>query len=165
LQRKGILQILKITAKHQGFIYLFIHSFIYTLFHLIIHLLIHLLILLLIHLFIHLFIHLLIHLFIHLLIHLLIHLFIHLLIHLLIHLPIHAFIHSFLCIHNSLCFSLAMHFCTHNNNTQRKPPQRLGGISENKSDIILNENSAFNYLLINYFSLGHQVSPIKPLLD
>jgi hypothetical protein len=28
-----------------------------------------------------------------------------------------------------------------------------------------NENSAFNYLLINYFSLGHQVSPIKPLLD
>jgi hypothetical protein len=161
LQRKGILQILKITAKHQGFIYLFIHSFIYTLFHLIIHLLI----LLLIHLFIHLFIHLLIHLFIHLLIHLLIHLFIHLLIHLLIHLPIHAFIHSFLCIHNSLCFSLAMHFCTHNNNTQRKPPQRLGGISENKSDIILNENSAFNYLLINYFSLGHQVSPIKPLLD
>jgi hypothetical protein len=141
LQRKGILQILKITAKHQGFIYLFIHSFIYTLFHLIIHLLI----LLLIHLFIH--------------------LFIHLLIHLLIHLPIHAFIHSFLCIHNSLCFSLAMHFCTHNNNTQRKPPQRLGGISENKSDIILNENSAFNYLLINYFSLGHQVSPIKPLLD
>ena len=153
MQRKGILQILKITAKHQGFIYLFIHSFIYTLFHLIIHLLI----LLLIHLFIH--------LFIHLLIHLLIHLFIHLLIHLLIHLPIHAFIHSFLCIHNSLCFSLAMHFCTHNNNTQRKPPQRLGGISENKSDIILNENSAFNYLLINYFSLGHQVSPIKPLLD
>ena len=137
LQRKGILQILKITAKHQGFIYLFIHSFIYTLFHLIIHLLI----LLLIHLFIHLFIHLL------------------------ILLPIHAFIHSFLCIHNSLCFSLAMHFCTHNNNTQRKPPQRLGGISENKSDIILNENSAFNYLLINYFSLGHQVSPIKPLLD
>ena len=133
LQRKGILQILKITAKLQGFIYLFIHSFIYTLFHLIIHL----------------FILLLIHLFIHLL----------------IHLPIHAFIHSFLCIHNSLCFSLAMHFCTHNNNTQRKPPQRLGGISENKSDIILNENSAFNYLLINYFSLGHQVSPIKPLLD
>ena len=161
MQRKGILQILKITAKPLGFIYLFIHSFIYTLFHLIIHLLI----LLLIHLFIHLFIHLLIHLFIHLLIHLLIHLFIHLLIHLLIHLPIHAFIHSFLCIHNSLCFSLAMHFCTHNNNTQRKPPQRLGGISENKSDIILNENIAFNYLLINYFSLGHQVSPIKPLLD
>ena len=97
LQRKGILQILKITAKHQGFIYLFIHSFIYTLFHLIIHLLILLLI----------------------------HLFIHLLIHLLIHLPIHAFIHSFLCIHNSLCFSLAMHFCTHNNNTQRKPPPKV----------------------------------------
>jgi hypothetical protein len=38
-------------------------------------------------------------------------------------------------------------------------------LSENKSDIIFNENSAFNYLLINSFSLGHQVSPIKPLLD
>ncbi len=129
MQRKGILQILKITTKHQGFIYLFIYSII------------------------------------HLLSHLFIHLFNHLFIHLLIHLPIHAFILSFLCIHNSLCFSLAMHFCTHNNNTQRKPPQRLGGISENKSDIILIENIAFNYLLINYFSLDHQVSPLKPLLD
>jgi hypothetical protein len=38
-------------------------------------------------------------------------------------------------------------------------------VSENKSDIILIENIAFNYLLINYFSLGHQVSPLKPLLD
>jgi len=27
------------------------------------------------------------------------------------------------------------------------------------------ENIAFNYLLINYFSLDHQVSPLKPLLD
>ena len=114
---------------------------------------------------IHLPIHSFTYSFIHSFIYTLFHLIIHLLILLLIHLPIHAFIHSFLCIHNSLCFSLAMHFCTHNNNTQRKPPQRLGGISENKSDIILNENSAFNYLLINYFSLGHQVSPIKPLLD
>ena len=132
MQRKGILQILKISTKHQGFIYLFIYSII------------------------------------HLLSHLFIHLFIHLFNHLFIHLLIHSFIHSFLCIlliHNSLCLSLAMHFCTHNNNTQRKPPQRLGGISENKSDIILIENIAFNYLLINYFSLGHQVSPIKPLLD
>ena len=31
--------------------------------------------------------------------------------------------------------------------------------------LILIENIAFNYLLINYFSLGHQVSPLKPLLD
>jgi hypothetical protein len=38
-------------------------------------------------------------------------------------------------------------------------------LSENKSNIILIENIAFNYLLINYFSLGHQVSPLKPLLD
>jgi hypothetical protein len=38
-------------------------------------------------------------------------------------------------------------------------------VSENKSDIILIENIAFNYLLINYFLLGHQVSPLKPLLD
>jgi len=35
-------------------------------------------------------------------------------------------------------------------------------LSENKSDIILIENIAFNYLLINYFSLDHQVSPPKP---
>jgi hypothetical protein len=49
--------------------------------------------------------------------------------------------------------------------TLKETPQRLGGISENKSDIILIENIAFNYLLINYFSLGHQVSPLKPLLD
>jgi hypothetical protein len=34
-------------------------------------------------------------------------------------------------------------------------------LSENKSDIILIENMAFNYLLINYFSLDHQVSPSK----
>jgi hypothetical protein len=58
-----------------------------------------------------------------------------------------------------------MHFLHTHNHTQRKPPQRLGGISENKSDIILIENIAFNYLLINYFSLDHQVSPLKPLLD
>ncbi len=42
---------------------------------------------------------------------------------------------------------------------------RILSLSENKSDIILNENIAFNYLPINYFSLGHQVSPLKPLLD
>ncbi len=35
-------------------------------------------------------------------------------------------------------------------------------LSDNKSDIILIEIIAFNYLLINYFSLGHQVSPPKP---
>jgi hypothetical protein len=38
-------------------------------------------------------------------------------------------------------------------------------VSEYKSDIILIENIAFNYLLINYFSLGHQASPPKPQLD
>jgi len=58
-----------------------------------------------------------------------------------------------------------MHFVHTHYNTQRKPPQRLGGISENKSDITLIENIAFNNLLINYFSFGHQVSPLKPLLD
>jgi hypothetical protein len=136
LQRKGILQILKISTKHQGFIYLFIYS----------------------------------------LIHLLIHLFIHLFIHLLIHSFIYSFIHSF--IHSFILF-FSLHFidslfitlftgnalCTHTQQHSKKPPQRLGGISENKSDIILIENIAFNYLLINYFSIGHQVSPLKPLLD
>jgi len=43
--------------------------------------------------------------------------------------------------------------------------KRFDRISENKSDINLIENIAFNYLLINYFSFGHQVSPLKPLLD
>ncbi len=38
-------------------------------------------------------------------------------------------------------------------------------ISENKSDINLIENIVFNYLLVNYFPFGHQVSPLKPLLD
>jgi len=35
-------------------------------------------------------------------------------------------------------------------------------VSENKSDIILIGNIAFNYLLINNFLLGHQISPPKP---
>jgi len=38
-------------------------------------------------------------------------------------------------------------------------------LSENKYDIILIEIIAFKNLLINYFSLGHQVSPPKPQLD
>ena len=133
LQRKGILQILKITTKHQGFIYLFIYSII------------------------------------HLLSHLFIHLFIHLFNHLFIHLLIHSFIHSFFSLHfidsRFITFFTGNALCTHTQQHSKKPPQRLGGISENKSDIILIENIAFNYLLINYFSLGHQVSPIKPLLD
>jgi hypothetical protein len=50
---------------------------------------------------------------------------------------------------------------------QRLMEQVLRGLqlSENKSDIILIQNIAFNYLLINYFSLDHQVSPLKQLLD
>ena len=125
LQRKGILQILKITTKHQGFIYLFIYS----------------------------------------IIHLLSHLFIHLFNHLFIHLLIHSFFSLHFIDSWFITFFTGNALCTHPQQHSKKPPQRLGGISENKSDIILIENIAFNYLLINYFSLGHQVSPLKPLLD
>jgi len=62
-------------------------------------------------------------------------------------------------IHSHL--SLAIHFLHTHTTTLKEKTQRLGGISENKFDIILIENIAFIYLLINYFSLDHQVSPSK----
>ena len=97
--------------------------------------------------------------------------------HSLIYAFIYSFIYSFIqsCIHSFFSWHfIDLQFitlftgnalCTHPQQHSKKPPQRLGGISENKSDIILIENIAFNYLLINYFSIGHQVSPLKPLLD
>jgi hypothetical protein len=98
-----------------------------------------------------------------------IHSFIHSFIQSFIHSFTHSFIHSFFSLHFIdswfITFFTGNALCTHPQQHSKKPPQRLGGISENKSDIILIENIAFNYLLINYFSLGHQVSPLKPLLD
>ena len=125
----------KITAKHQGFIYLFIH--------LPIHSFIHLHTLSFNHSFTHSFTHSFIHSF------------------------TYSCIHSFLSLHSQFIkfFTGNALLYTQQQHSKKPPPQRLGGISDNKSDIILIENIAFNYLLINYFSLGHQVSPIKPLLD
>jgi hypothetical protein len=40
--------------------------------------------------------------------------------------------------------------------TEKNRLTGLNMLSENKSEIILIENMAFNYLLINYFSLDHR---------
>jgi len=82
-----------------------------------------------IHLPIYLFTHSFTRSFTHSFIHSFIHSFTHSFIHLLIHSFIHSFIHlffSFLCIlliHDSLRFSLAMHFVHTHSNTQRNPPK------------------------------------------